>query len=125
MFVPADDDPGGDRGKIEESADRAAGLAMSANLEDLSEENKDGDHRGRLKIDRDLAVLGDRFRKDIGEKHDDRAEEISHPDPDADECKHVEMARAKGLPCADEEGFGTPDNDRGAEGELDPAGTIG
>ena len=43
-------------GQVEQRPDGAAGPLARAQLEHLAQQDQDGDHRGRLEVDRDRAV---------------------------------------------------------------------
>ena len=78
-----------DGARLEQAPDRAAGPAARAKLEHLTEQDEDGDHRGRFEIDPDLSVVRERCRKCARKQHDDRAVEVGHADADRDEREHI------------------------------------
>ena len=73
------------------AADRAARAAAGAQLEHLTEEDQDDDHRCGLKVDGDLAVVLHRGREQAGHEHRESAEEVRGAHADGNQREHVQM----------------------------------
>jgi len=119
--VHAQQPAGGARGKPEQRLDGAAGLASRAQLEDLTEEHQDGDHRRRLEVEPDLAAVGpERLREEVGRDRRHDAVGPGRAGPQRDQREHVEAAVQDGHPRPLEEGPAAPQDDGRRQNQLEP-----
>ncbi len=121
FFAAVADDACALRRKAEEEPDRRVGARARPQLEHLAQENQGRDHRGRLKIDVDRAVLhlhdgGEYLR----EKQPDDAVDPGDRDPRADQGEHVQVPGDHGLPASHQERPSAPEHHGRCKGELDP-----
>jgi hypothetical protein len=80
------------RRAIEQRADGAAGSGAGAKLQHLAEEHQRDDHRRRLEVERDQAVvIAHRRRKDAGREDGDEAVEEGRAGAERDQREHVEL----------------------------------
>jgi hypothetical protein len=111
------------RDEIEERSDRIGGPPAGLPLEDLAEEDEEGDRDRGLEMDAHAAAgvaVGD--REEPGRDRRGEAVEVGRFDPRRDQGEHVGRAgedRGVGLPV---EGERAPEDDGRREGELDPLG---
>jgi len=109
------------RGEGEQGADRGAGAAPGAELEDLAEEDEGGDDGGRLEVERDVRVAApERLRNGAGEEDGEEAVEVSGAGAGGDQREHVEPSCPDRGPAALEEGKAAPEDDGRGERELYP-----
>ncbi len=105
--------------EVEEGADCTAGLRPRPEFQHLAEEDEGGDHRRRLEIDADQAVMVAHLgRKDLRREHRDQAVDERRADADGNQREHVEVAGTKRIPAADEERPAAPEHRRYCDGEL-------
>ena len=107
--------------QTEQGTNRAAGFFARPQLQNLTEENKHGDDRCRLEIDRDLAVFAAQFGgEDARHQRRDNAIEPRDPGPHGDQGEHVEIARDDGGPPAREQRPAHGKHHRRCERKLNP-----
>ena len=110
------------RRQPEQGPDRGAGAAARPQLEHLAEEDQRDDHRRRLEVGADLAVLvAEGGGEEAGREPRGDAVEVGHADAEGDQREHVEAAVDERVPAADEERPAAPEHDRRGEQELEPA----
>ena len=110
------------RGELQQSADGAPGAGAGAQLEHLADEDEGDDHRGRLEVDRDPALVtaggvGEQARRENGGDAVEPRDTGANPN----EREHVESPRAEARPHPIEEGPPRPQHDGRREEELDEA----
>ena len=87
------------RREAQQGLDRARRLVPGAELEHLPQEHQRRDHRRRLEVDRDRAVVAaERGRKEPGEEVGDDAVEVGGAGADGDQREHVEAATERSTP---------------------------
>jgi len=126
LFVVAAgrDAPSRFRCEVEQRANGASGPFASTQLQHLADQHEHGDDRGGFVVDREHAVLAQRFWKRA--RHEGRREavEIGGPDAERDQAKHVERAVLQRRPASLKKGKPSPQHDRRGEQELQPDGNL-
>ena len=107
--------------QFEQGADRAARLGAGAQFENLAQQNKHGNDRGRLEIDRNRAHFPETRREEIRRERRDQAVDIRRPCSQRDQAEHVQAAVHDRCPAALEEGPAGPQDDGRRKDELNPA----
>ena len=115
------DPPSHLRGEIEQRANGAAGLLAGLQLENLPEQNKNGDDGRCLEIDGNGAVMtAHRRRKHPRQQGSDDAVNPRHAGAHGDQREHVEIAGLERGPGPLEERPPGPQHDRCRQHELYP-----
>ena len=113
-------------GKAEQGADGAAGLPACSQLEHLAQQDERDDHRGRLEVDRDLAVMTrNESGKMPGASRRDGAEDKSRPGPQRDQREHIQASADDRCPAALEERQAAPEDHRRRQHKLNPDQRLG
>ena len=125
LFVRAvrPDAPRGLGRKIDERADRAAGLLARPEFEHLSKQDKGRDDRRRFEIDRDRAV-GAAERRREQSRRNGRHDAIGpgHADAQGDQREHIEIAGLERRKSPLKKRPARPERDRCRQRKLDPVG---
>ncbi len=102
------------RGEVEQGLDRARRRLAGTQFEDLPQQNQNGDHCRRFKIDGNGTIVSaESGREDMRGDGGDEAVDVSHTGPHRDQGEHIEVAGQQRLPAAHEKRPARPDYDWG------------
>ena len=108
--------------EFQQLPDGLAGLSHRAELQHVAQDHQRHDHRGRLEIGPDRAVvLAKVRRKQVGQEYGGEAEDVGERHAEADQRVHVQRAMREGEPELAKDRPSDPEHDRRAEHQLDPS----